>query len=66
MLYLKILELEISSDGNVYNQTYSMGDPNTNLVKVEKTKEREQKLHLCLAKKFLLIQNFILIFLQKD
>ena len=32
------LELEISRDGNVYNQTYSMGDPTTKLVKGEKTR----------------------------
>ena len=30
------LELEISRDGNVYNQTYAMGEPKTKLVKGKK------------------------------
>ena len=37
------LELEISRDGNIYNQTYSMGDPTTKLVKGEKTKDTGTK-----------------------
>ena len=38
------LELEISRDGNVYNQTYSMGDPQTKLVKGQKTKKTGTKI----------------------
>ncbi|MBT6754405.1 MAG: DNA gyrase subunit B, partial [Gammaproteobacteria bacterium] len=37
------LELEISRDGNTYNQTYSMGDPTTKLIKGEKTKKTGTK-----------------------
>ena len=38
------LELEISRDGNVYNQTYSMGDPQTKLIKGQKTKKTGTKI----------------------
>jgi len=37
------LELEIARDGNVYKQTYSMGDPKSKLVKGEKTKNTGTK-----------------------
>ena len=37
------LDLEISRDGNVYNQTYSMGEPKTKLIKGGKTKETGTK-----------------------
>ncbi|MAD58797.1 MAG: DNA topoisomerase (ATP-hydrolyzing) subunit B [Flammeovirgaceae bacterium] len=37
------LDLEISRDGNVYNQTYSMGEPKTKLLKGEKTKKTGTK-----------------------
>jgi len=37
------LDLEISRDGNVYNQSYSMGEPKTKLIKGEKTKETGTK-----------------------
>ena len=37
------LELEISRDGNTYNQTYAMGDPTTKLIKGEKTKKTGTK-----------------------
>ena len=37
------LDLEISRDGNVYNQTYSMGEPKTKLIKSEKTKKTGTK-----------------------
>ena len=60
------LDLEISRDGNVHTQTYSMGEPKTKLVKGAKTKVPELKLHLCQAKKYSQTQNFILIFSQKD
>lgn len=37
------LDLEISRDGNVYTQTYSMGEPKTKLVKGAKTKSTGTK-----------------------
>jgi len=37
------LDLEISRDGNVYTQTYSMGEPKTKLVKGPKTKSTGTK-----------------------
>ena len=38
------LDLEISRDGNIYKQTYSMGDPKTKLVKGDKTKNKGTKI----------------------
>ena len=37
------LDLEISRDGNVYNQSYSMGEPKTKLAKGAKTKKTGTK-----------------------
>ncbi len=37
------LDLEICRDGNVYNQSYSMGDPKTKLLKGSKTKDTGTK-----------------------
>jgi len=37
------LDIEISRDGNIHRQTYSMGDPTTKLVKGEKTKNTGTK-----------------------
>ncbi len=37
------LDLEISRDGNIYNQSYSMGEPETKLIKGEKTKKTGTK-----------------------
>ncbi len=45
------LELEISRDGNVYSQTYSMGDPKTKLVKGKKAKKTGTKITFMPSKK---------------
>jgi DNA gyrase subunit B len=45
------LELEISRDGNVYNQTYSMGDPKTKLIKGAKSKKTGTKVTFMPSKK---------------
>ena len=43
------LDLEISRDGNIYKQTYSMGDPKTKLVKGDKTKNKSTKITFMLS-----------------
>ena len=45
------LDLEISRDGNTYNQSYSMGEPKTKLIKGEKTKKTGTKVTFMPSKK---------------